>query len=544
MTWYHSLYWRIAVGFIACLAMLLLVQGVLFVWVMSAAGSTVPNQPPERLAQIVALDIASALDRDSSLDVEQYVRQEYAKDTQPFMVLLVGGRVIDVGGRFPEAMRTEGRMRLEQFQSIDPARLARGGNPFGRGGFRNGEDRKDRLNDSLESDERAVDPRAPNRLRVPGAIGAPPGLARGPGPRGARPGLIMVGGQLVGLVLVPGQPPFTFLLGRYAPTLVTVAGVTLVVGGVLAALVVFGPARRRLKEVADAARRLGAGDLSARAPVSGKDEVTAVAAAFNTMADDLSARTKALVEADRSRRQLLADVSHELNTPVTAMRGYLETLSMPELALDDATRARYISIVGDESARLERLIGDLLDLARLEGGGGTLRGEQLKVGDLFDRVKARHERAAQTSAVRIEGHVEPGADVVFADRTRFEQAIQNLAANALRYAPEGSAVRLAARREDDTITITVSDAGPGIPPEHLPRVFDRFYKVDASRALQIGESAGSGLGLSIVKAIVERHGARISVNSRPGQTVFTIQGIASSSHQYELARSASERTQG
>ena len=523
MTWYRSLYWRIAVGFIGCLAVLLLVQGVLFVWVMSAAGSTVPNQPPERLAQVVALDIATALERDPSLDIEQYVRQEYAKDTQPFMVLLVGGRVIEVGGRFPEAMRVDGRNRLEQLQTMDPARLTRGG-PFGRGSFRPGEDRDGQPR--VQRRESVVPEGGP----PPGANGAAPVFPRGPGgpgPRGFRPGLIIAGGRLAGMVMVPGQPPFTFLLARYAPTLITVAGVTLVVGGVLAALIVFGPARRRLKEVEEAARRLGSGDLSARAPVAGNDEVTAVAAAFNAMAQDLAARTEALVEADRSRRQLLADVSHELNTPVTAMRGYLETLSMPELGLDEATRARYLTIVGDETARLERLIGELLDLARLEGGGGALQIEALPVRDIFDRVRARHERTAQSTGVSIDAVVAPGADSVRGDRTRLEQAIQNLAANALRYAPPGSTVRLEARRQDGTITITVTDNGPGIPPEHLPRVFDRFYKVDASR-LQMGEAAGSGLGLSIVKAIVERHGAHISVASEPGRTTFTIQGLAAS----------------
>lgn len=523
MTWYRSLYWRIAVGFIGCLAVLLLVQGVLFVWVMSAAGSTVPNQPPERLAQVVALDIATALERDPSLDIEQYVRQEYAKDTQPFMVLLVGGRVIEVGGRFPEAMRVDGRTRLEQLQTMDPARLTRGG-PFGRGSFRTGDDR---LGQPRGQRRESV---VPEGGPPPGANGATPAFPRGPGgpgPRGFRPGLIIAGGRLAGMVMVPGQPPFTFLLARYAPTLITVAGVTLVVGGVLAALLVFGPARRRLKEVEEAARRLGSGDLSARAPVAGNDEVTAVAAAFNAMAQDLAARTEALVEADRSRRQLLADVSHELNTPVTAMRGYLETLSMPELRLDEATRARYLTIVGDETARLERLIGELLDLARLEGGGGALQIEALPVRDIFDRVRARHERTAQSTGVSIDAVVAPGADIVRGDRTRLEQAIQNLAANALRYAPPGSTVRLEARRQDGTITITVTDNGPGIPREHLPRVFDRFYKVDASR-LQMGEAAGSGLGLSIVKAIVERHGAHIGVASEPGRTTFTIQGLAAS----------------
>src|SRR5205823_9627889 len=127
-----------------------------------------------------------------------------------------------------------------------------------------------------------------------------------------------------------------------------------------------------LRAVEDAARRLGSGDLSARAPAGGGDEVAAVATAFNSMAHDLAARAEALAASDRARRQLLADVSHELTTPVTAMRGYIETLAMPELALDGATKQRYLTIISDETARLERIIGDLLDLALLESGGGTL----------------------------------------------------------------------------------------------------------------------------------------------------------------------------
>jgi signal transduction histidine kinase len=535
VTWYRSLYWRIAVGFIACLALLLVVQGMLFVWTMSKAGSTIPNQPPERFAQTVAIDVAQALDRDPALDVERYVRQEYANDAQPFFIVLTQGTAIEMGASFPDTLKDEARTRLALLKSIDPARLARGG--FGRGApFRFGgpfnsprqppgsPDAPDRqrvpLPESSSASQNAGRPGVPGqRVGVFGRGGIGIGAFRG-----GRPVPIVANGQLAGLVVVPPQPPFTFLLRRYAPTLITVAAVTLVLGGVLAAVIVFGPTRRRLKGVEDAARRLGGGDLSARAPASGDDEVAAVARAFNAMAADLAARTEALVAADRARRQLLADVSHELNTPVTAMRGYLETLSMPELALDDATRARYLTIVGDETARLERIIGDLLDLARLEGGGGSLQLESVRVEDLFARVVARHERSAAAAKVAFSTAIQAGADTIVADRTRIEQALQNLAANALRYAPEGTTVRLDASSEGDTVTLRVSDHGPGIAAEHLARVFDRFYKVDEARAAR-AEAGGSGLGLSIVKAIVERHGARITVASAPGHTVFEICGM-------------------
>ena len=237
------------------------------------------------------------------------------------------------------------------------------------------------------------------------------------------------------------------------------------------------------------------------------------------------------------------------------MRGYLETLAMPELTLDDATRSRYLKIIGDETARLDRLIGDLLELARLEGGGGTLRSASVTVAELFDRVKARHERACEEAGISLDASIAPGAETVTGDQDRLEQALQNLAANAIRYAPRGSAVRLSARVQPHggtefpsepaspsldgardgpehaegpklasrgegggtDVVLSVADEGPGIAAEHLPHIFDRFYKADAARA---GVSGGSGLGLSIVKAIVERQGGRLTVESRPGRTVF------------------------
>ncbi len=481
MHWYRSLYWRIAIGFVVFLAAMLVVQAVLYTWVVARSGRTLPGQSPSGFAQTVAIDLANSLERDPQLDLEHYVHEQYAHVTHPFFVMLTDGRIVN-SGTSPIA---EPLLRLAR------ARLRR---------------RPDRF-------ERPESDRVMER----------DGGGGGPGFRFTRPVPIIVSGQTAGVVVVPPNAPFGFLLGRFAPTLGLVAGGVLIVGTVLASVVIFGPARRRLRELETAARSLGSGDLSARAPDRGGDEIAAVASAFNAMADDLAARAEALTASDRARRQLLADVSHELTTPVTAMRGYLETLMMPELSLDDARRARYLAIISDETARLERMIGDLLDLARLEGGGGSLTIEDVSVASLFDRVSARHERVCQAAGIAIRASIEPGADHVPGDRDRLEQALQNLAANAIRHAPDGSTLRLSSRSDNGDVVLSVEDEGPGIPPEHLPHVFDRFYKVEASRAQgngQGGGPGGSGLGLSIVKAIVERHGGRISVGSRPGRTTF------------------------
>ena len=512
MRWYQSLYTKIAAGFMLCLASMLVVQAVLFVYVIERSGPTLPGQPPDRFAQTLALDLSQALARDPTFDVARFVREQYGRDAHPFFVMLADGRVVSNGGPFPEALLREARARLRRGVDYERPDWGWRYEQYGRGG-------RGRL-------ERPDPSGAPGSLEAgaPGAPGAN-GLPPPPAFRPMRPVPIVVQNQVAGVVVVLPRAPYTFLLSRYAPTLALVGAGVLGLGAALATMIVFGPARKRLRAVEDAARRLGSGDLSARAPSRGGDEVAAVATAFNAMADDLAARADALAASDRVRRQLLADVSHELTTPVTAMRGYLETLTMPELALDKVTESRYLAIIGDETARLERIIGDLLDLARLEGGGGAFVVEDdVETRQLFDRVVARHERASEEAGVRITATIEPGAEIMRGDRDRLEQALQNLAANALRYAPADTDIELRAAATPDHIVLTVSDRGKGIAPEHLPHVFDRFYKAEASRSIRTGNgSGGSGLGLSIVKAIVERHGGRIAVDSQPGRTVFTLQ---------------------
>ena len=333
---------------------------------------------------------------------------------------------------------------------------------------------------------------------------------------------VLNGDRLVGLVLVlvrPPRPASTQIPREVAQLLSLPSTLLLIVAAVVVTMVVFYPARRRLRALERAAQQLGQGDLSARAQQKGGDEIARVAAAFNRMAGELETRDAALRTSDALRRQMMADVSHELKTPLTAMRGYIETLRMPEISLDTDRRDRYFETIDRETRRLERIVKDLLDLARYEHGGVTLQRRVFDIERLFQNVAGRHERDTQTKAVTIQILVEPRADQVVADPDRIEQAIENLVSNALRHTPSGGSVALGASQADGQSVLTVSDSGAGIAPDHLPHVFERFYKVDAARA---SESTGSGLGLSITKAIVERHGGTIRVTSEPGRTTFTI----------------------
>jgi signal transduction histidine kinase len=458
--WYRSLYWRVALGLIAFLALMLAAQALLTLWMSNQIAGSMPARSPRRLAVLLASDIGARISENPDLDLEKYVSEQYANVLQPFIVRMRDGRVvINRPAHLPEPVR--------------------------------------------RAEARDVDD-GPLRSR-----------SRGPMERA----WIVAGGMRVGTVIVPlGRPPFRVLVREFGPTLGITAITLLIAGTSLIAFVVFGPARRRLKQVQAAADQLGAGDLDVRAPAHGGDEVAELAASFNRMADELARRARALEAADRARRQLLADVSHELMTPLTAMRGYIETLSMRNLPLDPATRERYLSIIDEETRRLESIIGDLLDLARLEGGGTTFRREAVDIGRLIDRVAARHERELAARDIRLSREIHPDAAVVPGDPERLEQALQNLAANALRHTPEGGEISITAEKGSDGVRILVRDTGPGVPPEHLPHIFDRFYKVDAARKA----AGGSGLGLSIVKTIVERHGGTIAARNDPG-AVFEIE---------------------
>jgi signal transduction histidine kinase len=508
--WYQSLYWRIALGLFAFLALMLAAEAGLFLWLTDKIAGSFPARSPRRLAVLVASDVGAALAANRNLDLEPYLHEQYGDALQTFVIIMDDGRTLSNHDDVPNALVEAVREEIEYLESLGARRFAR------------------RWGNAPPS---ADDPNAPQLNPPPdrgpdGRGGGPDLRGGGPGPLGggfrARRGRefapILVAGMPVGRVVVlPGGPPFSRVLKTLGPRMAPVAGGVLIVGTALIAFIVFGPARRRLKDVQTATERLGGGDLSARAPESGGDEVTALARAFNRMAEELASRARALEASDNARRQLLADVSHELMTPLTAMRGYIETLSMTELHLDDKTRERYLAIVTEETHRLEQIIGDLLDLARLEGGGTTIRRDRVDVAGLFSRVSARHERELAQRTIRLVQNVDPAADHVTGDRDRLEQALQNLAANALRHTPDGGAITLSSATTAEGIVLTVRDTGPGIPPEHLPLIFDRFYKADASRKA----AGGSGIGLSIVKTIVERHGGTISARN-DGGAVFEI----------------------
>ncbi len=467
LSWYRSFYWRIAIAFVAFVVVVLITQGVILRRTPRPAPFDVFRAPV--LAAEVAADVADVLGRAPGADLSAHLKSRYPLPEAgqvgwPVFVALRDGTIVSsTGGPVPMWIRLTAQSAFGQ-----------------------------------------------RRLKSSDAV---PAIASAP---------VIVGDRLAGVVLVGVRPPppRPSLVPHEVAQLLSLPSTLLLIGAaVLVAIVIFYPARRRIRALEYAAQRVGEGDLSARAPQAGGDEIARVTAAFNRMAGELEARDAALRTSDALRRQMMADVSHELKTPLTAMRGFIETLRMPEVALDSDRRNRYFETIDRETRRLERIVKDLLDLARYEHGSVMLQRRLFDIERLFENVAGRHEREAQTKGVAIRIHVDAHADQVVADPDRIEQAIENLVGNALRHTPAGGTITLSATQVNGVATLSVTDTGGGISPEHLPHVFERFYKVDTARA---AESTGSGLGLSITKAIVERHGGTIRVTSQPGQTTFAV----------------------
>ena len=269
----------------------------------------------------------------------------------------------------------------------------------------------------------------------------------------------------------------------------------------------------RLGELERLASRVAEGDLSARVPNPRGDEIGRVAEQLNRMAERLASAREELEANDRQRRQLFADITHELVTPLTAIRGSAETLLDPAVALSPDDRARYTRGVLEESRRLDRMIRDLFELSRLEAGASPLDLERLDWAALCRNTIERFRPRYAAAHLGLEWIGANGEAWVEADGLRLEQVLDNLLVNALRYVPAGGHVTVDLQRGADGQggwRMIVRDDGPGLPEAELGHVFERFYRGDqAQGGRRERDEAGSGLGLAIVRQIVERHGGAV-----------------------------------
>ncbi len=265
---------------------------------------------------------------------------------------------------------------------------------------------------------------------------------------------------------------------------------------------------RPLRELESAAGAFAA-DHTARVRPSGARETRAVGAAFNAMAAEVEGAMSELRGEEERRSRFISDVSHELRTPLTAIRGAAETLAGGDVPAPDA--ARFLGTIVSESDRLSRLAADLVALQRIEGATGELPLRRVDLGEVTARALRALEHVLEARGVRAT--VQGQAPGILGDPDRLQQVVANLVDNASRVTAEGGTVNIALGADGPAATLAVLDEGPGVSPGDLQRIFDRFYRADASRERGSG---GSGLGLSIVKAIVEAHAGTIEAAPRPG----------------------------
>ncbi|HUG33752.1 MAG TPA: HAMP domain-containing sensor histidine kinase [Anaerolineales bacterium] len=296
--------------------------------------------------------------------------------------------------------------------------------------------------------------------------------------------------------------------------LVFAGGMAMVLGYFLSTTIT-----ERIHQLKSAAEKLAQGDLKTRVPVGGRDEVASLAVTFNQMAEQLQAADQKQRELESLRRDLIAWVSHDLQTPLTSMRAILEALS-DGVVDDPETVKRYLNTAQRDVRSLSALIDDLFQMAQLDAGGFPLHRAEASLGDLISDTLESFTQLAKQGDITLEGNVDADVDPVRMDTQAIGRVLNNLIGNALRHTPAQGRISVWVRRTGKSVVVTVSDTGEGIRTEDLPRIFERFYRGDASRSRTRG--TGAGLGLAIARGIVRAHGGDIRVESRAGQgTQFT-----------------------
>lgn len=272
----------------------------------------------------------------------------------------------------------------------------------------------------------------------------------------------------------------------------------------------------RVIELNRGARALAAGDLQTRVEAQGSDEIASLAREFNRMAEQLATATAARERQEAARRDLIAAVSHDLRTPLTALRGMVEAIA-DGLVDDPATLARYRNIMRNQIDHLSHLIDDLFELSRLEADAVALNRQRLSVSDLVsDTINALSAEAA-ARGIELRGETCAGAGSALLDPQRIERVLYNLVTNGLRHTPSGGTVTIKvgpSPAREDHVVFSVTDTGEGILASDLPHIFERFYRGEKSRSRATG---GAGLGLAIARGIVEAHGGTIGVTSERGK---------------------------
>lgn len=289
----------------------------------------------------------------------------------------------------------------------------------------------------------------------------------------------------------------------------------LVYGGAIAVISVIFIAStliERIHQLGDAAQRLARGELSTRLPVSGNDELARLTVLFNRMAEELDALDTKKRELDQTRRDLVAWASHDLRSPLTAVRAMNEAI-IDGVVSDEATIAQYRLQMQREIEHMGRLIDDLFELARVDADGATPARKLIDVEPLICEAIDSFAARAAGSQISLDNHISTDLPKINAASDRIARVLNNLLDNAVQHTPPGGCIMISAAGEANGIGIRIHNTGSYIAPHDLPRIFERFYRAESARTLRADGDRGAGLGLAIAREFVEAHSGRISVES-------------------------------
>ncbi len=338
--------------------------------------------------------------------------------------------------------------------------------------------------------------------------------------------------QVEPLVTTAGGEPAGWLVASYMPVTVTPgevvqtsrqlgtrAAVVALLAAALSGVIAMTWLSRRVRAVTAGVEAYANGDLAGRVPASSTDDLGRLGRNVNLMAERLESLIEDLRGKELFQRQLITNISHDLRSPMAALRGYVETFVIRGAEMPEAERRRHLEIITGNLDHLDRLVDHLLQLSRLDAGQARFRMEDFSLAELVDGVLTRCEGIARKTGVRLETEIPDNLPLVHADPLQVAQVLQNLLDNGVKFNRENGRVVVELAAVAAGVQVTVRDDGEGISPDILPHIFDRFYTGDASRHRK-GES--NGLGLAIAQKIVQGHGSSISVTSRPGEgSAFT-----------------------
>lgn len=305
------------------------------------------------------------------------------------------------------------------------------------------------------------------------------------------------------------------LFGSYFLRIGTQGFIITLVAAFFIGLILIGLLTRNLRKIIENVKRFEEGDYHARIPVKGAGELAALSRTFNHMADTILKNIEDLKEVDKLRRELIANVSHDLRSPLSVIHGYIETMIIRDEKMTDQERKKYYEIILKSSEKLKKLVADLFELSKLEARQVEVKWEKFNINELLQDTALQYQLMADEKGVKISTSL-GDESIAEADIALIQRVIQNLLDNAIKYSREQSQVEIRSQRENGSIEVSVVNRGEVIPAGELPHIFDRYYKTGHQK------SDSSGLGLAIVKKIIDIHDSRIEVkHTGEDETTFT-----------------------